>query len=119
METENCTFKPEISSRAKKIFERKRISDNVYERNYLEEFDRMRKKDEKIRTEIIKGRMQQPNITPLASTMPRSEPIGDRLYNLAIKSIHEKEQKRVSTQQPGIFTLDMLLTFTNNSTEVC
>jgi hypothetical protein len=95
-EIEDCTFKPELSSRSKKIFERKKNYDSVYERNYLEEFQRLRKKEQKIRQELVQVRQRQPNITSKASSLPRTEPIGDRLYKLAMRSLQEKEKKRVS-----------------------
>jgi hypothetical protein len=92
-ELERCTFRPEVTERTKRIMERAEANSgiNVYDRNYYFEFVKQARNEKRIREAYLRDRNRNPSITPLASNLPRSEPVSDRLYKLAMETIQKKE----------------------------
>ncbi|EFC50788.1 predicted protein [Naegleria gruberi] len=101
-EVDGCTFRPNLSSRSRKIAEQTKktpstfqTSNDVFERNYEWEFIKNHKKRKYIESYIKQEKAQHnPNITSKASNLKRSEPFGDRLYKQGLEGLEKKEKFR-------------------------
>lgn len=72
---------------------RKKSHKSVFERNYEFEFQRLNKIHNEI--ERLENEARVPNITNKAASIEREEPVGDRLYKLAMSSISKKHKMMV------------------------
>lgn len=91
-----CTFKPTISERSKKIMQRQGSHSSVYTRNE-ELFERKNRRASLAKKEA-ENEDRSPRITPLADKIENTEPVGDRLYRQAFESMERKNRLRVRMQ---------------------
>lgn len=92
-EVEDCTFNPSLTEKSRKLFQKKKIKKNVWERNYDFEFEKLKKVNQLIE-EQEKQFSPNPEITDKAKKLQRSDKIGDRLHTLAMETLSRKKQKR-------------------------